>query len=75
MSYIYVYKKLTSYALQASPEIWPNFISSFIDEINLEEQRPDLDDNTKLNLELAKLEFLTVVPEQVSTAELLANRK
>lgn len=66
---------LTSYALQASPEIWSNFISSFINEINVEEQRPDLDDRTKLNLELAKLEFLTVVPEQVSTAELLANRK
>ncbi|ORX79079.1 ARM repeat-containing protein [Anaeromyces robustus] len=66
---------LTSFALQASPEIWPNFISSFIDDINMEEQRPDLDDNTKLNLELAKLEFLTVVPEQVTTAQLLANRK
>ncbi|ORX58558.1 ARM repeat-containing protein [Piromyces finnis] len=66
---------LTSFALQASPEIWPNFISSVIDEINSEEQRPDLDDNAKLNLELAKLEFLTVVPEQASTAQLLANRK
>lgn len=66
---------LTSFALQASPELWPNFIPSFINDINVEVQRPDLDDNAKLNLELAKLEFLTVVPEQVSTAELLTNRK
>ncbi|CAG8589354.1 4704_t:CDS:10 [Funneliformis caledonium] len=67
---------LTAFAIQAVPEIWSNFISDFFDYLHTGSLAVRAQNQGQvLFIELPLLEFLTVVPEEVSRADLIGERK
>ncbi|CAJ0637500.1 4060_t:CDS:10 [Entrophospora sp. SA101] len=68
---------LTAFALQAVPDIWPNFIPNFFEILQSSAVAATSSQNEGVTLfvEIPLLEFLTVVPEEVSRADLIGDRK
>nr|CAG8588585.1 85_t:CDS:10 [Entrophospora candida] len=68
---------LTAFALQAVPDIWPNFIPNFFEILQSSALAATSSQNEGVTLfvEIPLLEFLTVVPEEVSRADLIGDRK
>ncbi|RUS20345.1 armadillo-type protein [Endogone sp. FLAS-F59071] len=63
---------LTAYALHAVPMHWSNFITDFCQVLQSGAQAQG---KNPRNVQIALLEFLTVVPEEVGTADLIGDRK
>ncbi|CAI2175590.1 18153_t:CDS:2 [Funneliformis geosporum] len=67
---------LTAFVLHAVPEIWTNFISDFFDYLHTGSLAVTAQNQGQaLFIELPLLEFLTVVPEEISRADLIGERK
>ncbi|RUP50577.1 hypothetical protein BC936DRAFT_138565, partial [Jimgerdemannia flammicorona] len=63
---------LTAYALHAVPTKWPHFITDFC---HILQSGAQAQGKNPRNVKGTLLEFLTVVPEEVSTADLIGDRK
>ncbi|KAI9468486.1 MAG: armadillo-type protein [Benjaminiella poitrasii] len=63
---------LISYAFHTVPDKWPNFITTTLEAITVGSQNYNISSDT-VNITL--LEFLTLVPEEVSNSNLMGGRK
>lgn len=66
---------LTSYALHAAPNYWPNFVQDFTSTIRSAQTNLASTHEQRIGLELVLLEFLTLLPEEIGRAELIATRR
>ncbi|RCH88597.1 hypothetical protein CU098_001683, partial [Rhizopus stolonifer] len=63
---------LIAYAFHTVPDEWPDFINSTVDALQLGSQAYNIPTDT---VQLILLEFLTLVPEEVTNSNLLGGRK